>query len=122
MDCLAHIVGTQKQCGVLHNLVCFPICLGFQEVQTLEAPVVQAEGQLGGKSSVQEAGQELILKGGMRSSMWRGGGTAFQAQLKVGDMVSREPEVCGMRTWAGPSLMLTAAAYADPMTEMSLEE
>lgn len=37
-------------------------------------------------------------------------------------MVSREPEVCRMRTRAGPSLLLAAAACADPMNEMSLEE
>lgn len=37
-------------------------------------------------------------------------------------MVSREPEVCRVRTRAGPSLMLIAATCADPMNEMSMEE
>lgn len=55
-------------------------------------------------------------------AMWREGGTAFQAQLKVGGMVSREPEVCRRRTWTGPSFMHAAAVCAELMNEMSTEE
>lgn len=42
MVCLSHTVGTHKYYTVLYNQVCFPVCLGFQEVRTLGASVAQA--------------------------------------------------------------------------------